>query len=308
MAYSNADIGADEVARAALDKPLLAIQALPVSPTVVRWTEVGATTSTDRSLLGTNPPWRAYDGYPHYITKPDSTASNVWYLVFDFGAGNEIEFDCAFIIGHNFGTIGGLDDIPIEVDDSGAFGTALEIGNFAAGGAPTDDTRIALLTLKDDGSVAERWSNVRYVRLKISNSGGGNFTPEVSEFILGRRRQLEYKPTRPFDDVSLHHQSARAETEGGVKHITRYNSNKFLLDGTFKTDTAAYASDLEEFLKTVRGTFVWVYDPNSSPNAWHFMMFEEDDLPMPLTGPTVRDVELQADEQGPESFHLAEES
>jgi hypothetical protein len=301
MAWSSAALASYETSRLALDKPLVAVQTIPASPTHCKWVDEGqigagdVTTWTDRSASA-NPARRSHDGYPGYITKHSgATTDDIYYLAFDFGA--TITFDCVFLIGHNAGTLSLVNDLVLQVADDNNFSTNLTtMANF---GTPTDDTRLADLTMNGGNNRI----TAQYAWLKFDKTGT-NIIPEVGELILGRRRQLEYKPDRPFDDSRLRTWASTARTQGNIAHKTIWSQRAFELEASWMIDDSTYESDWQQFHRDADGRFVWVYDPSTSPQDWHFMSFEEDGLVMPEVGPSVREVSIHALEVGPESYHL----
>lgn len=294
MVWSSAPLAEYETNRLALDKPLIAPQMIPVTPAVQRWTEVGQTTSTDRTDAS-YPALRAHDALPGYVTKPDSTSSATWYLVFQ--TSTAIEFDCAFLLNHNFGTLT-LTTVTLEVANSGVFGAGLEtIGDF---GEPSDDTRLADLELYHFGDTARRYS-AQYFRLKLARATP--FTPELGELVLGRRRQLEYKPNRPYDEYAMGESSDSLITAGGEIHKTVWSRRAFELTGEFEIDSDTYRDDMVAFYRQCRGPFVWIENPNSAPDSFHYMM-REGGLAIPQIEANLRRAELVATEQGGESYYL----
>lgn len=297
--WTSAEVSAADLALLAADKPIIGANTIPVSPTLVRWNTAGTVAGADKTDSD-YPIRRAYDGLVHLDTRTDGTAASTWYMVFNFGEG--IEFDFVGLINHNFGTLS-LTTVTVELDDGsppdGTFGSTVEIANF---GSPSDDTRLMDLECYHTGSVARRYTDVQYLRLKLSK--GVNFTPQLGELILGRRRQLEYKPDVPFDDVGLYGSSKTTDTMSGVSQTTIYYERQYQLDAKWVVDAAAYRDDWLAFRRQCRNRCVWIYDPNTSPNDWHYMALESDDMPIPLVGPTERTVRIEAVEQGPEDYFL----
>lgn len=303
MAWSSAALSAYETAQLALDKPLIAAQVIPVSPDYAKWIEeqqdVGAGTLaswTDRSATA-SPARFAYDGYPGYITKQSGTSDDIWYYCLDLGG--LVAFDCAFLIGHNAGTIAVDNDVVIQVADDNAFNTNLqEVGNFGTP-TPTDDDRLADLTLNVGGDPHR--ITAQYVRVKFD--GPGNITPEIGELVLGRRRQLQYKPDRPFDEYALSEDSDTVLTAGGITHKAVYSRRGFELSGKFMIDSDTYRNDMIAFFRQCRGPFVWVDNPSSAPASYHLMV-RDGPLAIPRVVANRREVQITAVEQGPEEYFL----
>lgn len=296
MAFGSGALTANEIADFAADKPLAAVQTVPMGSDV-RWTEVGTFVATDRTDADYPTSW-AYDGYPDYKTQPDSTAASTWYLIYDFGAGNEIDLDCAFIIGHNFGTLS-LTTVQVEIADDSLF--TVNLTTIADFGSPADDTRLVDYSLN-----ALRYTNIRYLRLKLSR--GSNFTPEIGELFLGRRRQLGRKPDRPFDDYARARRASVAETLGGKTHSVLHYDGKFMLEASWILDDATYVSDWKAFGQACTGPFVWSYDPTTYPDSWYLMTLGDLDMwALPMVEPSAYEAFLSGAEQGPEDYFLAKE-
>jgi hypothetical protein len=301
--WTSAALSAAEQADLALDLPLIGANAIPAAPTTKIWTEVGQTGSSDRTDSD-YPASRAYDGLPHLPTSADATASSTWYFVFNFGEG--IEFDFAAIMGHDFGT-DSLTSVTIELDDGsppdGTFGSTQTIADF---GAPSDDTRLMDLVLKHTGSDPRRYTDVQYLRLKLTK--GSNFTPQFGLLILGRRRQMTVRPVNPFDKDRLHNESALSRSQGGVVNKTIYHEARFDLDATFLLSATADIADVKAWFQQTRGQMVWMWEPSSAPNSWYLVSLDPDDLHMPSSDYTERSFSVAGTEQGPERFFLAKES
>ena len=82
MAHSSADLATYETTRLALDKPLVATQAIPISPAYAKWVDDAQVSSgsiatwSDRSTT-TGPARYAYDGYPGFISTVSGTTCAV---------------------------------------------------------------------------------------------------------------------------------------------------------------------------------------------------------------------------------------
>lgn len=294
MAWSSAALESYETTRLAADKPLVAAQAIPVSPSTARWNTAGTVAAADQSDSD-YPALRAYDGLVGLDTRTDGTLASTWYYVID--AGELIEFDTWFMNNHN---LSALTTITLEIADDAAFTTSLQqIGSIAPASGRLQDIDL------NNGAAAQRYS-AQYIRIKLVD--GVNFTPQIGEIILGRRRQLEYCPNRPFNRYSLHNETNVVTTQGGVRHRTLYYQNQFVLNMGFTWDNSDSVDDWVAFFKQVRGSFVWVLEPNSAPGSWHLIDREPDDLDMELAAsPSTYRVSLAGFEQGPEAFFLANE-
>lgn len=298
MAASSESLSSYETARLALDKPLLATNAIPKHPAEAKWvlhSDIGSgdiTTWIDRSAA-VAPARRAYDGYPGLITTPGVSGTYIFHYVLDLGS--LVEFDCAFVIGHNAGTIG-LDDMDIQVADDGAFTTnVVEVADWN----PSDyanDQRLAVLSLSG-GRITARYVRLRYIK------NTGSFVPKLGELILGRRRQLEYRPIRPYDTYALSEESSFKKNPNGVITKTIYSRRGRQLTGDLWVTDDTYLDDIAAFFRQCTGPFVWIENPNSAPSSWHFMM-RDGPLSIPQTDAGLRNYRLVGDEQGPESMYL----
>ena len=300
-AWTSAALASYESTQLALDKPLIASQAIPISPDYAKWVDdgqVGAgdlATWTDRSATA-YPAYRAYDGYPGYVTKQSGTNDDVWYYCIDAGA--HVEFDCAFLVGGNWGTLALAADVVLQIADDNDFTTDLQsIGNF---GTPTDDGRLADLDLNHGGD-AQRYS-AQFIRVKFDKTGT-NITPEIGQLVLGRRRQLEFKPSRPYDQYAYNENSSLVDTEGGILHKSVYARRGRELAGEFVITDSTYRDDLIGFFRNCTGSFVWIDAPSTAPASFHLMM-RDGPFGIPEVAANTYKYTIVAHEQGPESSYL----
>jgi len=299
MAWSAAALTAAEIADLAADKPLVATQAIPTTPTVQRWNLTGATDGADKTLSTAPVRW-VHDGQGGLASEHDSTEDSTWYLVFQFPSA--IEFDCAFILNHNFNTLS-LTDVELHIADNGAFDSNLQtIYDF---GAPASDDRLVALTLKHTGAAALRYSGVLYARLKMV--AAGNVTPEIGELILGRRRQLPRNPDMPWSPYGRANAYDLVRTDGGVVHVANRHRNRRDLALEWPIEGATYVSDWLAFWDACDGPFVWCENPTSAPAAWHLMVRNQEAIDLEQENATLYRAKLNAIEQGPERLYLANE-
>lgn len=297
MAWSSAALASWETTALGNDIPLLAAQAIPASPTTVKWVDsaqVGSGnigTWTNRAHAS-YPVARAYDGYPHLDTRTDATVSSTWYYAMDLGALTE--FDCLFLIGTNFGTLA-LTTVELQVADDNAFSTNLT----TQASVTASDDRMIDLTMVNGRITAQ------YVWLKLSK--GSSFTPQFGEMIIGRRRQLKNMPINPFDPTSLHDEVSRARSMGGVTHSTVFHRRRFDLNLSLSTHEDTHTNNLISWFQNVRNSFVWIWKPNTSPASWHLMARESDDFDFPSSDWSERTTTIVASEQGPETYFLDQE-
>lgn len=295
MAWSSAEIDSADLALRATDVPMLIAQAIPISPDVAMWTDVGTTVGTDRTSTAT-PASRAYDGKAHLPVTTTITDTD-WYYVLDVGSAG-IEFDCAFILGHNFDSAS-VTGISLQIADDGAFTTnAQTVGTFSLRGS---DKRLGDIELYHTGSTARRYSTVQYIRLVVSK--GSAFTPQLGELVLGRSRQLEKMPALPFDDRPLVHRIDSDVSDGGVitSDVKTVRGTELL--GNLVLSESAGVSDLRAWYRQVRSTFMWLWEPATNPQDANLMVLNSQ-MRMPHEGRSSRLLPVDAIEQGPERFYL----
>lgn len=297
MAWSSADLSADEIALAAADKPLMvAVHALE-SPQIARWDADGSLAAgADISATGF-PATRAYDRLTGLRTKPNAAATTQ-YLAFQLAA-SPAAFDCIFIQDHNFGAIGGL-TVSVEIANTADFVTGLaEIASWTPGGS---NARLADLVL--GGATAQRYSGVPYLRVKIT---GGSHTPEIGEVWAGKRTQLRYFPDVPYDRLALASDTASHVTRSGIETRTvRYRGQR-IIEAPFTMSLPADHADITTwFADCAHGTkpFVWCERPASAPADFNIALLQEPRLMMPLSGPFARSFTLTALENGPDFLEL----
>lgn len=290
------------------DKPLLGVQRIPVSPDVAIWSNadeaaVGGETGGTPRTNTTYPIKNAYDDLVDLVTKPSVAVvtDNVWYIVFDLGI--TVTIDMAAIIGHNFGTLGGV-TITLEVDDVGTFDSG-NLQTIATWTTPTDDDRLIELELKHTGSVALEYFDLQFIRLKIA--AAGDIIPEVGDLFLGKRYQLKSNPRVGFDPTSLHGESEITRTGGGVVHKIIRHDRRFDLNASLRPSVTNRINDIINWYRGASRAFIWIREPGTSPNTWHYMIRYPDDLDFPSGGYSKRDVTIQAIEQGPENYYMDQE-
>lgn len=296
MAWSSAVLTSDEVTLAAADKPLLAAKnaAASVSATS-QWRTSGSWASGSDGTHADYPATNGYDFGGDHDTRP-SSAQTTWYYLMQWASGAP-DFDLAVILGHNFGTIGGL-TVTLEIADDNAFTTNLQtIATWTPG---TSNDRLVSLSLKHTGSNALRYSTVPYARMKLTK--GSSFTPQFTEIWLGRRRQLRHAANRPHGlDNTRSGVSEFVSQSGGMVRTTFYKGQA---ERRFQWDVAnaTEISDVKSWWsESEYGTrpFIYIEKPNANPGDAHFMWSESDGLSLPEVGPGHRLFDLPMVEQTP---------
>lgn len=305
MAWSTADVGATELALMALDKPIISAANALYDADAVEWSAAGSFAGADITLSG-YPIARAYDGHTHLQTKPNAAATTQ-YLLFNLdSAATDIDFIA--IMGHNFGTIGGL-TVTAEISDvstfSGADPSTKEIASWSPG---SSNDRLIELELNHSGSGssnAQRYSTVPYFRLKMTKVS--SFTPAIGEIILGRRRQLKHAPNMPWDDKNLSSEVRRTTSVSGVVTQYVFHKGRRELEANFNPHEVTYKDQFETWFKSdaAFGTrpFIWIDEPSTSPEAYHLMVLEPE-FQFPGVGPHERNYKIKAVEQGPHFLAL----
>jgi hypothetical protein len=292
MAWSSSAIPAAILAARAADKPLLGTNII-VAPSTAKWTEAGGVASTDRTLA-THPACRAYDGLGGLYTKPNTTSSATWYLVFDLGSLKYFDMVALFV---DWSTVGSS-TFTIEVADNSTFAT-----NLTSIGAPSQGyTNRSNLTPLGDGATLYR---AQYVRLKITRATP--FTPQVGELMLLRTRQLKSNPDEPWGPDDLESNTETTTTAGGVVHKTRWYNRQRRIAAQIVTGESTWADEVIAFNRECargNGSFVWCDRPTASPALWNLMLRDDDNFQFPYSDFCRREFTLEAHEQGPQSYYL----
>ena len=305
MAITWTTLTTAETANLTADKPLLGAQVIPVSPDVKIWTEIGETTSTDRTDSD-YPARRAYDGKWQYDTRSNGATQTVGsdevvYYVMDLGVTG-VSIDFVAFGNHNFNTLG-LTHVAVEFGTSSSFSTAYEVCDW---GTIADDKRKIELDLHHTGSFPLRYSGVRFVRLKLVRPTS-SFTPQLGELILGSRAQWPFNPIRPWDPTSYSGVDELTIAKSGSASRQTYAKGRFDLEAEATAKDSAFIDSLIAWFENDYGQrpFVWVENPNSAPDDWHLMVKRDVEFAFPYSGPVKREHTLRAFEQGPERYYLA---
>lgn len=294
MAWSSSAIPAAILAARTANKPQLGTNVI-ISPSTAKWTEVGGVASTDRTLA-THPTCRAYDGLGGLNTKPDTTSSATWYLVFDLGALKY--FDNVACIAPNMPAHYLATVITVEIADNPTFATNL--------------TTVA--TIKYSGQTHHAYSAMvdpsliycaQYVRLKMVH--GVPFAPEIGELMLLRTRQLKTNPEEPWGPDDMDSNTETTTTAGGVVHKTRWYNRQRRIAAQIVTGETTWADEVIAFNRECargNGSFVWCDRPTASPQLWNLMVRDDDNFQFPYSDFCRREFTLEAHEQGPQAYYL----
>lgn len=297
MAWDSAEIPAAELAYAAADKPILVGRNwLRESAVATRWNQTGSFADADESDSD-GPAARGHDEYDHLQTYPDSSQTN-WYYLMDLGAEREIDTVAILNPSNTSGVT-----IRVQIADNNTFTTRASTLKLDT---PTDNNRLIYLTLSHSGATARRYTLTRYVRIYFTKGAG--FIPKMGEVIVGRRLQLPYKPTRPFDPNRLVSDIARFQSVSGIQSTYVRSKGRSKLAATLEQDDATQIADFETFWEEHIdfGTqpYLWIPDPNTTPSAAYWMLETSPELSGPFSDPVRRDFVLNALEQGPNYYKL----
>jgi hypothetical protein len=305
MAYSAANLATAETTGFNADKPMLVSQSL-VSPTVARWNDAGTTTDA-ATTAADGPAVRAYDNIGSLQTKDTSADLTARYLVFDIGASSTISFDTCLILNHNLNS-GGFATVSLEIADNAAFSSNLiEIFKYTVSG--TDDDRLLCTNLNSAGGsstydangTAQRYSSVRFVRLKITASAGTARQAKIGEVWLGTRYQLQRNPDVPWNNKDEFSEVTEFKALSGLTR--RYVHYRGQAVRSFRASISASAeiTVIENWFNGINeGTnpFLYVETPSSAAEPY-LMILDNTALNFPLVGPFERVLTFSMTEQPP---------
>lgn len=293
---------ATQIASAAADFPIALAQngiydARDDGDFAARWSSTGDLTDgidlTDTDL----PTSRLYDHLFDVGTSPTANASvTTWYLLLKLGA-TVAAFDAVAILGHNFGTIGGL-TVSLEIADTADFGTNLT--SLASWSPGTSNARLVDVTL---GGGNNSYSNVGYARLKIVGSAA--FTPTVGEIVLSARDQLNQTSLVGYNPDGSVSRISDFESRSGADTRYVYNHGRQMLDGSMVAKDSTDAAIITGLWShTEHGTlpFLWIEQPNTSPSTAYWMFMSEPSLDLDTRGRGVRGYKFSLKEQGTPFF------
>jgi hypothetical protein len=303
MALSFAALEAYETTYYGLDRPILGVQAIPITPDLAKWHNGIAWTDRADPVY---PARRGYDGFNGFWTQPTTVDPHSIWCYYLTTTTSPITFDFVAIINHNFGTLhaGGALTITLEVDNASDFPASHQIPLTVT--TSESNSRIMVLDLHHTGAVPLRYSDVPYTRLKIAR-GSKDFTPRLGEIILGRRYQQKHRPRLPHDPTSLHGTSENTETMGGVIYVSTFAKGRRHLSASIRETDATQISNLNAWFRGCEyGTrpFVWIENPYTAPNSWHSMVLDAPDHDFPTQEFADRNLTIEATEQGPENCYL----
>lgn len=307
MAVVFATLTAAEIALAAADKPILA--ATPDPDFLTAGWVVGSTFGTIVSATDNDPDRpaiRAWDGLPGLQTQPDSD-NTLFTFVMEHTKG--IEFDFVGFLNHNFDTID-MTTLILQIADDTLFAVNFrELMNINPSALLSSDRRFADLSLFHTGSDPIRYSQVQFMRLRITLGSSGR--PLIGQVVFGRRRQLKHEPNRPWDPTDLHSLGDAFESRGGSISVTPRYKGRREITANLNPDTSPTAAPsphqqdlIDWYVQTEHGIlpYVWIDKPDATPNDFFFMRRREPSLEYPFVTPFTREFTLDGLEQGPTFF------
>lgn len=305
MAYSAGNLTTAETTGFDNDKPMLVSQSL-VSPTVARWNDAGTTTDA-ATTAADGPAVRAYDNIGSLQTKDTSADLTARYLVFDIGASSTISFDTCLILNHNMNS-GGFNEISLEVSDSADFTSNLiEIYSYSVSG--TDDDRLLCTNLNSAGAsstydpsgTAQRYSGVRYVRIKITATSGTARQAKIGEVWLGTRYQLQRNPDVPWNNKDEFSQVTEFKALSGLTRRYVHYRGQALRNFRAPISDSAEVTVVENWFNGINeGTspFLYIEKPSSGAEPY-LMILNTPALNFQLVGPFERILSFSMTEQPP---------
>lgn len=231
MAYSKGTLTSGQTQALEADKPVMIATNLAEYPqNAAQWRTSGSWSSGSDDTAAGYGTARAADRFPNVQTK-GSTAGTVHYLLFDLHTsatsstlGDAARFDTVAILNHNFGTLtpggGHYAKVEVEISNNADFSSEYTI---ATRDQIQTDQRLIFWSLgAPEGNTYEHYTDVRYLRLKITMSTS-TAAPSIGQVILGRRYQMSSRPNVPYDDQAFESQVADFAANSGV--ISRYVRN-----------------------------------------------------------------------------------
>jgi hypothetical protein len=304
MAWSSAELSAQELADLAADKPMLGEirSQAPAAVTGARWVASATGIYTDADISDTTGvAARAYDGHPDMQTYPNAADTDCG-LIFYFGAAG-IGFDAIAIINHDLYT-DTCNPMTVTIADDAAFtvgATTQQIASVNVGTYLSSNRRFSVLSLYHTGATARRYSGVPYVRLGFTY--GGAQTPAIGEVLFLRRQQLSYAPMRPYDKERRRSVSVEHVADSGKVHsyVLRRGQRVVRYEFANVASEAQKLIDLWDNSNQGMARVALINAPYSAPNDVLMLkrMGEEIELEAPYIGPLEQSFSFEAEEVGP---------
>jgi len=275
VAYVSGTVTADELSALAANAPILCVKnALDDRAADSKWTTTGTDAGADISEAG----YEAHKAHGRYSAVPTRAADqapdvSAVYLNVNLTdtLGNLI--DMVAILGHNFGDVAGTVTVEVMIDDNSNFDNGTGTRKVLATFTPTTNQRLVSLDLN---AADERYTNVKWLRVKVSSTSPFNATnvlPHIGYLLLGRRRQLSAKGNEPITLLSLSTKkkvftaddgstsdfvSAERRATGRFAWTSQLGSDKFSMDD-YQTLLSWYREGGH------KRAFLWIEDPTAAP-------------------------------------------
>lgn len=308
MAWSAADVPAADVTRANNDKPIIVFDHIIANTTLTdaRWNSDGNFATAD-NVNSSFPIRYSYDRRIDTPTKRTTGATTSW-LIFDAGASGFPDFDVCAILGHNFADIT-VTQIDLGISDAAdvAGGAGAEIiETWSTAGDWANNKRLVSRDLRSSGATTnERFSDVRYLGLKITSSGSE--TPEVGELWLGKRMQMHTRELVPTTAESFgvdygefvsenRHRVRAVLAQGFASYRAEFRFKDSTLEGEIRTGLADAQYGARPFL--------YLHEPNTDVQNAVVGWATNTPLAMENEGNSVQKLTIDLDELAP--FYTSE--
>lgn len=232
---------AEEAARA-LNKPNFiphnVLEDYAVRP---QWRVSGTLSSgTDISDSVTHPTFYGFNREATGVTRPTAAGiagqTEVYYIgQLNPGTDGKHTLDSWLMLNHNMLSFPFM-EVALQVADDAAFATNLRtlatIGTF---------TNLKRFGSYDFLGTAARLTEVEYFRIrfrKLSGTFAGSVTPYFGECWIGRRRQMSFKPMRPWDEDAMESDVVDFVSDSG--NVFRYfkSAGRAVFSGEFQSGGA----------------------------------------------------------------------
>lgn len=299
MPWSSAELSATELDRLAADLPIIAhSNAAKDANNEPEWRESGEWGSgqDDSAVIGFGA--LAYDDCCLETTYPAVDAATM-HFIFDLA---DVSFDTIAIVGHNFDDLTSLTEVTFEVADDEDFSVNLqEVATWTA----NFGRRLVSVTLgaglsDPNVTVAGRYSDVQYARLRIEYAGSGD-VPAFGEIFLMTRAALPHRPDDPFDDQELESAWSDLETDTGVIYRAFDYTGRLSVGAKWSPDSSTYENQFRTlFDGAAFGSepVLWIPEPDSDPRAAYVVRQDPSLAVIPVAG-DARSVDLGLLEQTP---------
>lgn len=288
MAWTNATLAAELRAAYAEDCPMLLTNNVATQVAGVgQWSatvhaggpQYGDPDTVDPDFPVTN----AYNGSLCLGSRSNSTATDQAFILYL----DDVEFDALWLKFARLSLTSGTVNITVTIADSADFLTRpLDLAAWNA--MSTSQTgRKANWIMYDVSGLAERFTGVRYLRVRIEALATLAAPPELGQLWLANRRQLPNKCMYPVDTKAIKSEVARFQAANrNIQNVVRWRGARDIqgsmligsADGrrfsnTFDTEAIMRAA----YVDTQNGTtpLIYVEDPGSQPAQSRCMLFDD---------------------------------